>query len=398
MTRPENEQDVAAAIQSAAAAGTPLEVVGRGSKRGLGRPMQTAASLDLSGLSGIALYEPEELVMTARAGTPLAEVEQALADKNQRLAFEPMDMGPLYGAPANAASIGGVFAANLSGPGRLRHGAARDHLLGFKGVNGRGEFFKSGSRVVKNVTGYDLSKVICGSYGTLAAMTEVTFKVLPAPEKTRTVLIFGLDDARATEAMSAALGSPHEVVAAAHLPASVSARSAVSYVSNAGRGVTAVRVEGPAPSAEHRCQALREELARFGETEELHGMNSATLWREIRDAKPFVGDPRPLWRLSVAPTDGPKVINRIARTLQGEWFYDWGGGLVWLALPVSSDAGARLVRDAVEGGHASLIRADAAIRAAVPVFQPQPGPLAALARRVKESFDPKAILNPGRMG
>jgi glycolate oxidase FAD binding subunit len=397
MTRPANEQEVAAAVLDAVASGTPLEIVGRGSKRGLGRPMQTAASLDLSGLSGITLYEPEELVMTARAGTPLAEIEQALAERRQRLAFEPMDLGPLYGEPVNAASIGGVFAANLSGPGRLRHGAARDHLLGFKAVNGRGEFFKSGSRVVKNVTGYDLSKVICGSHGTLAAMTEVTFKVLPAPEKTRTVLIFGLDDARAAEAMSAALGSPHEVVAAAHLPASIAVRSAVSYVSGAGRGVTAVRVEGPAPSVEHRCTALREELARFGATEELHGMNSAKLWREIRDARPFVGDPRPLWRLSLAPTEGPKAIARIARALQGEWFYDWGGGLVWLAVPVSSDAGARVIRLALDGGHATLIRADAAVRAAVPVFQPQPGPLAALARRVKESFDPKGILNPGRM-
>jgi len=395
---PRDNEDVHQILADAAASGTPLEVVGRGSKRRLGRPMQTAASLDLSGLAGITLYEPEELVMTARAGTPLAEIDQALAERSQRLAFEPMDMGPLYGEPENSASIGGVFAANLSGSGRLRHGAARDHLLGFKAVNGRGEFFKSGSRVVKNVTGYDLSKVICGSYGTLAAMTEVTFKVLPAPDKTRTVLIFGLDDMRAAEAMSAALGSPHEVVAAAHLPASIAARSSVSYVSGAGRGVTAVRVEGPTPSAEHRCRALREELARFGETEELHGMNSAKLWREVRDARFFVGDPRPLWRLSLAPTDGPKAISRIVRALQGEWFYDWGGGLVWLAIPISSDAGAHIIRGAIEGGHATLVRADAAVRAAVPVFQPQPGPLAALTRRVKESFDPKGVLNPGRMG
>ncbi|MBM3547330.1 MAG: FAD-binding protein [Alphaproteobacteria bacterium] len=397
MAIPRDADDVCQILADAANTGTPLEVVGRGTKRGLGRPMQTASSLDLSGLTGVSLYEPEELVMTAAAGTPLAEIERTLAEKNQRLAFEPMDLGPIYGEPENAASIGGVFAANLSGPGRLRHGAARDHLLGFKAVNGRGEFFKSGSRVVKNVTGYDLSKVICGSHGTLAAMTEVTFKVMPAPEKTRTVLIFGLDDVRATEAMSAALGSPHEVIAAAHLPASIAARSSVSYVSGAGRGVTAIRVEGPAPSAEHRCKALREELARFGATEELHGMNSAKLWREIRDARPFIGDPRPLWRLSVAPTEGPKVIARIARALQGEWFYDWGGGLVWLALPVSDDAGTRIVRGAIEGGHATLIRADASARAAVSVFQPQPGPLAALAKRVKEGFDPGGILNPGRM-
>jgi glycolate oxidase FAD binding subunit len=390
-------EDVRQIVADAAAAGTPLEVVGRGSKRDLGRPVQAAATLDLSALSGITLYEPEELVMSAGAGTPLAEIERALAEKNQRLAFEPMDMGPLYGGPAEAASIGGVFAANLSGSGRLRHGAARDHLLGLKGVNGLGELFKSGSRVVKNVTGYDLCKLMAGSHGTLAAMTEVTFKVMPRPEKTRSVLILGLDDSRAREAMSAALGSPHEVVAAAHLPASVARGSAVSYVAGAGTSVTAMRVEGPAPSVEHRCAALRQELAGFGATEELHGANSDTLWREIRDAAAFAGDGRNLWRLSVAPSEGPGVIARLAAKSDARWFFDWGGGLVWLSLPPSADAGASLVRGALAGGHATLIRADASVRAAVPVFQPQPAPLAALARRVKESFDPKGILNPGRL-
>ena len=395
MTSPRDADDVHQMVADAAAAGTPLELVGRGTKRGLGRPVQAAATLDLSGLAGVTLYEPDELVMTARAGTPLAEIERMLAEKTQRLAFEPMDMGPLYGGPESGASIGGVFAANLAGPGRLRHGAARDHLLGFKAVNGEGEIFKSGGRVVKNVTGYDLSKLICGSYGTLAAMTEVTFKVMPLPEKTRTVLIFGLADARAVEAMSAALGSPHEVVAAAHLPSAIARRSGVAYVANAGAGVTAVRVEGPAPSAEHRCKALRTELAGFGATEELHGINSATLWREIRDVRPFAGDTRPLWRLSVAPTEGPGAVARLARSAGAEWFYDWGGGLVWLAVPPAINAAT--IRNALGGGHATLVRAEAGLRAAVPVFHPQPAALAALAKRVKDSFDPKGILNPGRM-
>ena len=397
MPLPRDTDDVVQILADASEAGTPVEIIGHGSKRGFGRPVQAAVTLDLSGFSGITLYEPEELVMSARVGTPLADIEAALTERNQRLAFDPMDMGPLYGGPAGAASIGGVFATNLSGPLRIRHGAARDHLLGLHAVNGAGEVFKTGGRVVKNVTGYDLCKLMTGSHGTLSAMTDVTFKVLPAPEKTRTVLIFGLDDVLAADAMSAALGSPHEVVSAAHLPAAIARRSAVGHVAGAGVAVTAVRVEGPAPSAEHRCTALREELASFGPTEELHGRNSSLFWREVRDVASFAGSTRPLWKLSVAPNDGAALTKRIAAVSEAEWYYDWGGGLVWLTLPETADAGAALVRGALKSGHATLIRAAPGIRASVPVFQPQPAALAALARRVKDSFDPKGILNPGRM-
>ncbi len=252
------------AVAWAVAEEAPLEVVGGGSKRALGRPVQAGHRLDVSGLAGIDLYEPDELVMTARAATPLAEVEAALAADRQALAFEPPDYGPLLGAAAGAATIGGVFACNLSGPRRLKAGAARDHLLGVALVTGRGEAVKAGGRVVKNVTGYDLCKLMAGSYGTLAVMTALTFKVLPAPEKLRTVLVFGLDDAEAARAMTAALNSPHEVSAAAHLPRAVAARSAVDYVAGAGAAVTAVRIEGPAPSVEHRCRALKELLGAFG--------------------------------------------------------------------------------------------------------------------------------------
>jgi glycolate oxidase FAD binding subunit len=398
--RPETPEQLLDAVRWAAAEERPLEIVAGGTKRALGRPLQTDASLDLSALSGIGLYEPNELVLSAAPGTRLAEIEAALAEHKQMLAFEPPDLGPLLGAEAGAQTIGGVVACNLSGPRRLKAGAARDHFLGLSGVSGRGEPFKAGGRVVKNVTGYDLCKLLAGSYGTLGVLSDVTVKVLPAPEKTRTVLVFGLDDADGLKAMTAALGSAHEVSGAAHLPQAVARRSAVEYVRDAGAAVTALRVEGPAPSVEHRCRALRALLGEYGGTEELHGHNSGALWREVRDVAPFVDhEDRLVWRISVAPGDGPGVVASVARRVDTEAFYDWGGGLVWLSLPVFSDAHAAEVRAVFRriGGHATLIRAPADIRAAVPVFQPQNGALAALTKRIKEQFDPRGILNPGRM-
>ncbi|GAB4393642.1 MAG: FAD-binding protein [Kiloniellaceae bacterium] len=395
---PETREQVVEALAWAVAEEAPLEIIGRGSKRALGRPLQAAHSLDLSRLDGITLYEPEELVLSARAGTPLATIEAALEEKRQMLAFEPADLGPLLGGAAGAASIGGVLACNLSGPRRIKAGAARDHFLGVQAVSGRGELFKSGGRVVKNVTGYDLCKLLCGSYGTLAAMTDVTVKVLPRPEKTWTVLVTGLDDAQALIAMTRALGSPHEVSGAAHLPAAQAATSRVSYVAGAGTSVTALRLEGPGPSVEYRCAALRHELADLGATEELHSHNSLSFWRELRDVSPFVGrDDLAVWRISVAPSAGPGVVAAIG---DAETFYDWGGGLLWLALPATGDAGATQVRAAVQaagGGHATLIRAPEALRAAEAVFQPQDAARAMLSERVKDGFDPKRVLNPGRM-
>ena len=398
--KPESAEQVAEAVAWAVGEEAPLEILGRGTKRGFGRPVQASRGLDLSGLAGITLYEPEELVFSARAGTPIAEIDALLAEHEQHLAFEPADLGPLLGGAAEAGTIGGVLACNLSGPRRIKAGAARDHFLGVQAVSGRGELFKSGGRVVKNVTGYDLCKLLAGSHGTLAVMTEVTLKVLPAPEKTRTVLVYGLDDRGASAAMTRALQSSHEVSGAAHLPADLAGGSQVSYLAEADAAVTAIRVEGPGPSVAHRCAALRAALGDLGETEELHGRNSALLWRELRDVAPFVARPeRPVWRISVPPRDGPAVAGALAEECEGRYFYDWGGGLIWLALPRWSEAGAAAVHDAVAptGGHATLLRAAEDQRAAASVFQPQDTANAALTARVKDSFDPKRLLNPGRM-
>ena len=398
---PSDSQELEAAVADAVQRKAPLEIVGTGSKRALGRPIQAERRLSLEKFAGIRLYEPEELVLTAGPATRIAAIEQQLAEHRQLLAFEPPDLGPLYGEAPQSGTLGGAIACNLGGPRRLASGAARDHFLGFAAVSGRGESFKAGGRVVKNVTGYDLMKLMAGSYGTLAVMTELTIRTVPLPEKTRTVLVFGLEDARAVAALTAALHSPNEVNGAAHLPSEIARESGVSYVSGAGTAVTAVRVEGFGPSVEARCQRLRELLATFGPVEELHGMNSGKLWKELRDAAPLAAKPElVVWRLSVAPSEAPGVLARIRAGGSALAWYDWGGGLVWLGLaPGESDGGAARVRAALpeSGGHATLMRASDAIRAAIPVFQPRPTALAALEARVKASFDPVGILNPGRM-
>jgi len=377
-----------------------MEILGGGTKRGWGKPLRTDHTLDLSALNKIRLYDPEELILQAEARTPLAEIEPRLTAFDQMLAFEPPDIGPLMGLAAGQQTLGGVIAANMAGPRRIKVGAARDHFLGFIAVSGRGETFKSGGRVMKNVTGYDLCKLVAGSFGTLAVLSEVTVKVLPVGQKTRTVLVLGLDDAQAAEAMVAALNSSHEVSGAAYLPPAITDRSSVRCVADFGKTVTAVRIEGPAPSVEYRSAALQALLREWGKTKELHDHNSSDLWAEVRDVSYFVDDQaNAIWRLSVPPNSVPTFLTELVNDVGAEYFLDWGGGLVWLSASPRACA-ARKIRSAADscGGHATLIRGPANLRAAIPVFHPQHGPVAALSERLRKQFDPKEILNPGRMG
>jgi glycolate oxidase FAD binding subunit len=384
------------AVADALAADEPLELVAGGSKRGLGRPLQTPHTLDLSHLTGIRNYEPNELVLTAAAATPLAEIEQALAQHRQMLAFEPPDWRCLLAAPDAGPTLGGVIACNLSGPRRPKTGAARDHLLGFRAVSGRAEIFKSGGRVVKNVTGYDLSKLMAGSYGTLAALEEVTVKVLPRPERVVTLALCGLAPEAAMRAIGAALASPHEVSAAAYLPAGSALPAMAETV--------ALRLEGIEPSVLFRRDRLIAELAGDCDWTVLEDDASANFWRAVGDAKPFAAlAEHAIWRVSVAPARGAEVAESVGRVLDAEWYLDWGGALVWLAVRGAADGGAATIRAAVRApdghgtGHATLVKGAAALRRAVPVFEPQSPALAALAARVKDSFDPRHLLNPGRI-
>ena len=389
-----SEAQVAEAVTWAGEKGRRIEVRGAGSKAAIGRPIGADLILDLGGLTGVLDYAPAELVLTARAGTGLAEVEAVLAEAGQMLAFEPIDYGPLLGGAAGAATLGGLIASNASGPRRLKDGAARDHFLGFQAVSGRGEAFKAGGKVVKNVTGYDLSKLMAGSWGTLAVLTEVTLKVLPRPQTAATLIISGLTDADAARAMSLAVGSPADVSGAAHLPAPIAARAGLG-----ADAATALRLEGFGPSVVARLQTLTEKLAPFGALTSLDAEHTAGLWAFIRDVRAFAGDERPVWRISAPPISGPAIAAAIQAEAAAEFFYDWAGGLTWLAVAPSPDAGAAVVRraTAANGGHATLIRAPAETRASVAVFEPEQPALAALTRRVRASFDPLSLLGPGRM-
>ena len=374
--RPETEQELAEIIKGAEG---PLRIEGGGT-RPLGRA-SNGARLGTGGLSGIRLYEPGALTLVAGAGTPLAEVEDALAAEGQRLAFEPMDHRGLLGTEG-VPTLGGVVAANVSGPRRIQTGAARDFMLGVRFVDGQGRIIRNGGRVMKNVTGYDLVKLMAGSYGTLGVLTEVALKVLPAPGCTGVLRLEGLRDAEAIAALCRALGSPFEVTGAAHLPPG-----------EEHAPVTLIRLEGSEASVAYRAgqlQALLADVGAFSLDTDPDGV--AATWAQVRDVAPFQGRTGDVWRLSVAPSAGPAVVAELPGT---EALYDWGGGLVWLLVPDGAGAGAAeiLAATAARGGHAMRVRGDRS-RAMFPPLAP---PVAALQEGLRAKFDPRGILNPGLM-
>ncbi|MBS0331835.1 MAG: glycolate oxidase subunit GlcE [Proteobacteria bacterium] len=378
---PKSAAEVAELVADANGAGRTLEIAGGGTKRGIGAVAAADTVVSLAALNKVVDYAPEELVLTAQPGVTLAALETLVAAHGQMLPFEPPHLTKLLGVKGQP-TLGGALAANLSGPRRLRAGAARDHFLGLSAVTGRGEVVKAGGKVVKNVTGYDLPKLIAGSWGTLAVMTEATIKVLPAARAEATLLLFGLTEARAGDALTAALNAPVDVSGAAHLPGPVAARAPLK----GSMAVTALRLEGFAASVTARADHLRAALKGFGRIEALDAGHSRDFWVQVREVEAFARAPGPIWRVSVPPASGWKLTEAVS----GEALHDWGGGLAWLlseATPAEVHAAARAL-----GGHASLFRGEGLSTAPL-----DPG-LAALSARVKAAFDPKGLLNPGRMG
>lgn len=381
MIQADNEAELAEIIR----AGRSFELKGGGSKLGLGQGVQAEQQLSLAGLRGVTLYEPAELVMSARAATPLAEIEALLQQNGQALAFEPPDYRHLWGGGGLHQTIGGIVATNLAGPRRIAAGSVRDHVLGLRAVNGRGEIFRAGGRVVKNVTGYDLCKLLTGSYGSMAAFTEITFKILPAPESEETIAISGLGAAEAVPIMNRALGSAAAISGAAWLPADDS--------------VTALRLEGFAASVKARAEKLLALLPGDLSLTRWSGQTSRSWWQKIRDLEPFA--PRQdaaIWRISVAATEAPALLRRFEALPGFQPYLDWGGALLWLALDCGDDAQAGAVRAMLPpGAQAMLLRAPDPVRARVAIFQPQPKFQAQIEEKLRLSFDPERKLNPGRM-
>lgn len=393
---PASEEGIATVVRAMAADRASLSVIGGGTRSGLGNPVRADRVLSTRRLSGIVSYNPAEMTVSALAGTPLAEIEAALGENRQMLSFEPMDHRPVF-ATTGEPTIGGVFAANVSGPRRIIAGAARDSLLGVRFVNGAGDAIKAGGRVMKNVTGLDLVKLLAGSHGTLGILTEVTFRVLPKPPTSATLVVSGLNDAEAAAVMAEAMAQTVEVSGAAHLAESVRGRFIGGGLPDGA--ATVLRLEGLPASVSIRAEKLAKALERFGAVSRLDEEQTSTLWSEIRDVKPYAdGTERPLWRVSVAPSAGHQLVAALRLQTGVDAFYDWQGGLVWLRM--EADPEAALVRryiKALGGGHATLVRADDGFRAAIPSFEPQPVPVALLSERVREKFDPQRIFNPGRM-
>jgi glycolate oxidase FAD binding subunit len=384
MIAPANEAGIIAAVQAARAAREPLAIEGQGSKRGLLRPVQAARSLSTRALSGVTLYRPAELIISAQAGTPLAEIEATLAEKGQQLIAEAPYLSGVFGTSAPP-SIGGVVAANLSGPRRITWGATRDHVMGLRFINGAGEAIRSGGRVLKNVTGLDLCKLLSGSYGTLGVITEVTLKVLPKPETSATLLIETRDLPRAVATLSAGLGSPFGVSGAAALPAG-------------SHAMAALRLEDFAASLAYRVAKLRALLDGFGTQRVVEDGESLDFWRGVREVVPLQADAgEAIWRVSVRPSAGPEIA-AVAAALGGRAMLDWGGGLVWIAANPSPANHAAISRAAqAQGGAAMLFRAPEDLRLAVPVLPEEAAPLARIGARVKEALDPGGLFNPGHM-
>ena len=380
---PADEREAAEIV---AASQAPIDISGSGTRE-IGRPPQAKLWLSTTNLTGIVFHEPAEMTLRARAGTPLAEVEASLAQHGQMLPFEPLDPRALFGTEGEP-TVGGLVATALAGPRRVSAGAVRDNTLGVRLVNGRGEIVTSGGRVTKNVTGLDLVKITCGAHGTLGLITEATFKLLPKPRAEATVVIRRLDDAAGVEAMARALASPFSVSGAA--------------VIHAGMGRewprTLLRVEGFEESVAYRAERLIALLADFGAKHALTGEDSARMWRDIRDAA-FLAEPREraVWRASLKPSDAPAALLVLGETARAS-LLDHGGGLIWFSTDPTLEA-ATAVRSALEtfAGHVHLIRADEPLRERTHVFPPLTPALARLTRGVKTSFDPRGLINPGRM-
>jgi len=395
--KPNNEDAIAKTIKHCYKKNIPLEIYGSGSKRDIGRNFQSQKTLDLSNYSGIIKYEPEELYIKVKSGTPIKEIKKALEKNNQHLAFEPTDFGPLFEGQTNEGTIGGVLSCNFAGPRRFKAGSARDHILGFKGVNGKGEIIKSGGTVVKNVTGYDLSKLITGSFGTLSVFTEISIKVLPKPDLTKTLIINNPHLKKGLEHLSAALSSSCDPSGAVFYPEFFQDKFIFNDLTTKG-SITAIRIEGSKLSIDERIKQLINELTvDKKEISILDPEQSSIFWEKTRSLNVFSNLKSNLLRIIVPGSEAFDLINRL-KIYNVRYFIDWGGNLVWAQLDQLNLDILKGIKAIVKnlGGYLTIIKVDERLKSSIDIFTID-NVKYKISEKIKKSFDPKRILNPGKM-
>jgi len=388
---PRSEADVAEAMRLAGEKNAALEIVSGGTKRAIGRPVSANAVLDMSGLSGIVKYEPEELVLTVRSGTRMSDIETALAEKNQMLGFEPADWGPLLGA-AGSGTIAGTVATNACGSRRVRAGAVRDHVIGCRFVNGLGETVKAGGQVIKNVTGFDIAKLMCGAFGTLGVLTEITLRVTPKPAQAATFALKDCDASKGLAALRRAAGLPIDATGLSYFPASSFGEAQAALAG--GSGAALIRIEGTGSALEEKLSVLRHAFA--GEDRSILDREAtATLFRGIGNGAVFAKRATDIWRLFVPQS---AALQALTASRAEFWYADCAGGALWLGLPADEATATRLRSITMTvGGYATLMRGPTKARAMLPVFETETPARAELTKSVKAAFDPKHLINPGRM-
>ena len=395
--KPENENDLQQIIKYCYKKGLPIEIVGTGTKNKIGKKLQCAKILDMSNISGIIEYKPEELYITVKAGTPIKTVQDELKKNNQHIAFEPINFSEIFKKDLNEGTVGGTLSCNFSGSRRFRVGSARDHILGFKGYNGMGEKIKSGGIVVKNVTGYDLSKLITGSFGTLMTLSEITLKVLPIAPDTKTIIISSLPMEHSMGIMGSALSSSNDPSGAIYYPNNLRDSFVFNDLTHPG-SITGIRVEGTKISTEKRIDKLFNDLSLADKkTTILDSTQSDIFWEYTRALKVFSKSEKNILRAVVPPSETVNLMNRL-KTFHPSYFIDWGGSLIWLELDYLSNQKIDQIRSRIveAGGYLTVIKSSENIKSSSEIFTIDPIKFK-ISQNLKKSFDPKRIFNPGKM-
>tara|TARA_B100000700_G_scaffold220062_1_gene242234 strand:+ start:1 stop:1257 length:1257 start_codon:yes stop_codon:yes gene_type:complete len=395
--KPENENQLQQIIKHCYKKDLPIEIVGNRTKNNIGKKLQCAKTLDMSNISGIVDYKPEELYITVKAGTPIKTVQDKLRRNNQHLGFEPTNFSEIFKNNSNEGTVGGTLSCNFSGSRRFKVGSARDHVLGFKGYNGKGEKIKSGGTVVKNVTGYDLSKLVTGSFGTLMVLSEVTLKVLPLQTDTKTIIVSGLALENSIGIMGSAIASSNDPSGVVFYPSNLRNNFVFNDLTHPG-SITAIRVEGTKVSTEQRIGNLIKDLAL---TEKkitiLDSTQSEIFWEDTRSLKVFSKNQRNILRAVIPVSETVNLINRL-KTFHPNYFIDWGGSLLWLELDYLSNQKIDQIRKRIldTNGYLTVIKSPENVKFSSEIFTIDPIKFK-ISQNLKKSFDPKRIFNPGKM-